>query len=122
MKIDLTIVTAAAIMLAASHALAAQGPAYLQPQKAAAILADGAPWSADAPNGRSFKITLNKDGTGSIKGPMLFSLSVSWKVKGDTMCLNNTMMSKCLRFREIPGGLQGWNGDAPDLKLTRPAN
>ncbi|MGG7579768.1 hypothetical protein [Rhizobium sp. Nf11,1] len=122
MKTHVKIATAAVSILAASTTFAAQGQGYLPPQKAAAILADGAPWSADAPNGRSFKLTLNKDGTGSIKGPLMFALSVNWKFKGDTMCLNTTMMSKCLRFREVPGGLQGWNDDQPDLKLSRPVN
>jgi hypothetical protein len=120
MKTHLRIATAAVAILAATPSFAAEGQAYLPPQQAAAILADGAPWSADAPNGRSFKLTLNKDGTGKIKGPLLFALSVGWSVKGDTMCLKNMMISKCLRFREIPGGLQGWNGDKPDLKLSRP--
>lgn len=121
MKTDLKIATAAIAILAASHVFAAQGQAYLQPQKAAAILADGAPWSADAPNGRSFKLTLNKDGTGSIRS-MLFTLSTDWTVKGDAVCISNRMMTKCLRFSEIPKGLQGWDGDKPDLMLTRGTN
>ena len=92
--------------------------AYMPTETAAAIIADGVPWSAESPNGRTFKLTLNKDGTGSIQA-LLFTLSVSWTVKGDAMCLSSTMMSKCLRFREIPGGLQSWVDAKPDLKLTR---
>ncbi|MDG4904533.1 MULTISPECIES: hypothetical protein [unclassified Mesorhizobium] len=120
MKIQLTLATAAvAIFASIPTSFAAGGQDYLPPQKAVAILADGAPWSASAPNGRSFKLTLNKDGTGSIRGPLLFTLSVNWAIKGDAVCLKNTMISKCLQFREIPGGLQGWNGGKPDLKVTR---
>ncbi|MBB3612652.1 hypothetical protein [Rhizobium sp. BK602] len=119
MKIHPTFAVLAAAILAASPALATEGQAYLAPQKAAAILADGDPWSADAPDGKTLKVTLNKDGTGSIRGPMPFALSVSWVIKGDTMCLSGKMGTKCLRFREIAGGLQAWDGDKPDLKFSR---
>lgn len=117
MKTQPRLATAAVAILASFAALAEEGQDYLPPQKAAEAVADGVPWSAVAPNGRNFKLTLNKDGTGSVKGP--FTLSVTWVVKGEELCLSGTMMAKCLRFREIPGGLQSWNGDKPDLKLTR---
>ncbi|RVD38514.1 hypothetical protein EN742_17600 [Mesorhizobium sp. M4A.F.Ca.ET.020.02.1.1] len=119
MKIQLALATAAVAFLDSTATFAAGTQDYLPPGKAAAILADGAPRSASAPNGRSFKLTLNKSGTGSIRGPLLFSLSVNWALKGDAMCITYTMISECLRFREVPGGLQGWNGDKPDLKMTR---
>ncbi|ANW05304.1 hypothetical protein LMTR13_05020 [Bradyrhizobium icense] len=118
MKTHLKLAAAAAAILASIPAFAAAGQAYLPPQKAVAILVDGAPWSADSPNGRSFKLTLNKDGTGSIRAT-LFTQSVTWTVKGDAMCLSGTTMSKCLRFQEISGGLQAWEGDKPDLKISR---
>ncbi|ARO26406.1 hypothetical protein TAL182_PB00058 (plasmid) [Rhizobium sp. TAL182] len=114
----LTLAMAAVAVVAAAPAFAAEGKAYLPPQTAAAIIANGMPWSAEAPNGRNFKLTLNKDGTGNIKGPLLFQLTLNWAVKGDAMCICGTMMSKCLRFREIPDGLQAWDGEKPDLKLT----
>ncbi|RTQ35597.1 hypothetical protein EJP69_14685 [Variovorax gossypii] len=110
----------AAIAVSASLAtFADEVRVYLPPQKAAEVLADGVPWSAAAPNGRSFKLALNKDGTGSISGGLPFALSVTWEVKGETVCLSGTMMAKCLRFQEIPGGFQSWDGDKPDLKLSR---
>lgn len=92
---------------------------YLPVEKAAVILADGTPWSADAPNGRSFKLTLNKDGTGSIRGPLPIPLSTTWAVKGDALCISNRMISKCLRFTEIPRGFQGWEDGKLDLKISR---
>jgi len=119
MKTPLRIAAAAIAIFASISTFAAEEQDYLPPQSVTAILADGAPWSAASPNGRTFKLTLNKDGTGSIRGPLLFTLSATWTVKGNAMCLSSTMMSKCLRFREIPGGFQSWDGDKPDLKLSR---
>ncbi|MFT4182200.1 MAG: hypothetical protein QM636_09825 [Rhizobium sp.] len=119
MKMHLGPAALAAAILAASPVFAAEGPAYLAPQKAAGILADGNPWLADAPDGKTLKVTLNKDGTGSIRGPLPFTLSVTWTIKGETMCISGKMGTKCLRFREVPGGLQGWDGDKPDLKFGR---
>ncbi|MDD1520769.1 MULTISPECIES: hypothetical protein [Bradyrhizobium] len=118
MKAHLKLAAAVAVRILIATPALAQGQPYLPAQKAAGILADGTPWSADAPNGRSFKLTLNKDGTGSVRAT-LFTQSVSWTIKGDAMCLSGTMMSKCLRFREIPGGFQAWEGDKPDLKISR---
>lgn len=109
---------AAATILLPAHGRA-QGQSYLAPQAAAAALANGTVWSAAAPNGRNFKLTLNKDGTGRIRGGLPFPVSIKWAVKGEAVCLTGTMISKCLRFREIPNGLQGYVDDKPDLKLTR---
>lgn len=78
MKLYLRLATAAVAIFASIPVSAAEGQGYLLPQKAAAILADGVPWSAHAPNGRTFKLTLNRDGTGSIGGPLMFTLSVNW--------------------------------------------
>lgn len=92
---------------------------YLSPQKATAILADGKPWLSSGPDGKPLKLTLNKDGTGSINGPMPFKLSVKWFIEGETVCLNGLMGTKCLRFQEIAGGFQGWEGNKPEMKLAR---
>lgn len=119
MKTHLRLAAAIMAIIASSPAFAAQGQSYLTAQKAAAILADGAPWAADAPDGKKLKVTLAKDGTGSIRGPMPFALSLTWALKGDTMCIVGKMGTKCLRFSEVPGGLQGWDGDKPDLKFSR---
>ncbi|ACP23068.1 hypothetical protein NGR_b16170 (plasmid) [Sinorhizobium fredii NGR234] len=106
-------------MLAASPAFAQEGKSFLPPQQAAAVLADGQPWSALAPDGKTLKVTLKKDGTGSIRGPLPFTLSVTWAVKGDGVCIDGRMGTRCLRFSEVAGGLQGWDGDRPDLKFSR---
>lgn len=116
---DLWCAVAACVALAPVHAMSAEKLTYLPPQSAASVLADGKSWSAQAVNGRTFKLTLTQDGAGAINGPLNFKLSLKWAIKGDTLCLSGTMISKCLRFQEIPGGLQGWNGDERDLKLTR---
>jgi len=118
MKIHPGLAAAVAVQILAATPALAQGQPYMPIQKAVSMLADGAPWSADSPNGRSFKLTLNKDGSGSVSAT-LFTQSVTWSIKGDAMCLSGTMMSKCLRFREIPRGLQAWEGDKPDLKISR---
>lgn len=122
MRIDMKRVwpaLAAVAIIVPAQTGAAQDQTYLAPQAAAATLADGAPWSAKAANGRTFKLTLNKDGTGRIRGGLPFPMSVKWSVKGDAVCLTGTMISKCLRFRAMPGGFQGYVEDKPDLKLSR---
>ncbi|EJL52516.1 hypothetical protein PMI09_03824 [Rhizobium sp. CF122] len=119
MKKQRWIVVAAIAMLAASPSLSAQGQAFLSSPKAAEILADGAPWSALAPDGKTLEFILKKDGTGSIRGPLPFTLSITWTVKDDAMCISGKMGTRCLRFREAPGGLQGWDGDKPDLRFSR---
>ncbi|OWV85272.1 hypothetical protein ATY78_26030 [Rhizobium sp. R635] len=118
MKTYLRLAALAVAALAASPSFSQQEQ-FLPSPKAAAILADGAPWSALAPDGKTLKFTLNKDGTGSIRGPMPFTLSVTWTVKDDAMCISGKMGTRCLRFRSVPGGLQGWDGDKPDLKFSR---
>ncbi|WP_411197183.1 hypothetical protein [Rhizobium sp.] len=118
MKTHLRLAGAVIAALAASPAFSAQQE-FLPAEKAAAILADGAPWSALAPDGKALKVTLAKDGTGSIRGPMPFAPSISWTVKDDAMCISGKMGTRCLGFRSAPGGLQGWDGDKPDLKFSR---
>jgi len=119
MKMNLRLAALCGALLAASTALAQDGKPFLPTQQVAAVLADGQPWSALAPDGKTLKVTLKKDGTGSIKGPMPFTLSLTWGVKGDAMCINGKMGTKCLRFRQVAGGFQGWDGDKPDLKFSR---
>lgn len=115
-KLVWTVVAAA---LGSSPVFAAGGDAFLQPQKAAEILTDGVAWSASSPTGRSFELTLKKNGSGTIRGALPVPLTVGWSVKGDAFCISGTMMSKCLRFKQIPGGLEGWEGNKPDLTLRR---
>ena len=119
-----SIVVARVMLLLALHTSAAAGESYLPPQAAAAMLSDGAPWSAETPDGhRKFRITLNPDGTGRLRGEsrrsLLFSQNISWRIEGPTICLASLFVKKCLQFRESPGGLQGWEQDQPDLRLRR---
>ena len=119
MKTNLRLTAMCVALLATSPSFAAEGQTFLPPQQAAAVLADGMPWSALDPDGKTLKVTLKKDGTGSIRGPLPFALSVTWAVKGDGVCINGRMGTRCLRFSEVAGGLQGWDGDRPDLKFSR---
>jgi hypothetical protein len=119
MKTNLRLAAACAVMLASSSSFAAKGQAFLSSQQAMAILADGRPWSADAPDGAALKITFKKDGTGSVSGPMPFSVSFTWTVKDEAVCISGKMPTKCLRFHGLPNGLQSWDGDKPDLKFSR---
>jgi hypothetical protein len=119
MKTKLWLAAVSIAIVASSSSFAKDGQAFLPPQSAATVLADGQPWSALDPDGKTLKFTLRPDGTGSIRGPLPFTLSVTWEVKGDAMCISGKMGTRCLRFREVPGGLQGWDGDKPDLKFSR---
>lgn len=120
--LKLSAVAVAAAAFGAARPVAAQSTvsSFLAPQQAVGVIMDGKPWSAKSGDGRNLTITLNKDGTGSTKGPMPFALSVSWEIKGEAICLHvGPAGTKCVRFRQVAGGFEGWNGNQLDLKLTR---
>lgn len=117
MKTNRWVAAVSLAILSSSLSFAAE--AFLSPRKAAAVLADGQPWSAVVPDGKTLTFTFKKDGTGSIRGPMPFTLSVTWTVEGDAVCISGKMGTKCLRFQTVPRGLQSWDGDKPDLKFSR---
>lgn len=51
---------------------------------------------------------------------MPFALTVAWEIKGEAVCLSlGPAGTKCVRFRQVAGGFEGWNGSQVDLKLTR---
>lgn len=84
------------------------------------LIADGQPWTGLVADGKRATITLNKDGTGSLKGPMPMALSIAWQIKGPDVCLDISIAgTKCLRFRQVAGGFEGWAGNAVDMKLSR---
>lgn len=94
--------------------------AFLDPKQAASEIADGRAWAARTGDGKDVTITLNGDGTGTVKGPMPFPMSVAWQVKGEAICLAlGPAGRKCIRFRRIDVGYQGWNEAGPDLILRR---
>ncbi len=91
---------------------------YLPPSQAARMLADGQPWNAELPDGKKARLTFNADGTGSFEGPI--TISTSWAIKGDNLCVNLRIAgTRCLRFRQVTGGFQAYQGEAADLRLTR---
>lgn len=117
-----TVVVAAASLSCFAEPAIAQSPAppFLAPEQAVRIVMDGRPWSAQSADGKNLTITLNRDGTGSAKGPMPFALAISWERKGQEICLNvGPGGVKCVRFRQVAGGLEGWKGNQLDLRLTR---
>lgn len=107
-----------AIVLAIPNLTSAE-EGFLSPQIISSLITDGEPWISESPNGRKFNLFLNKDGTGKIEGPLFFNLSAMWKIKGEEICLSTAMMDKCLRFKEVSEGFQGWVGEKPDMKLSR---
>ena len=119
---DFAAIALAAAAIAGASPAAGQSPApeFLAPTQAVRVIMDGRPWSAQVSDGKNLKITLNKDGTGSAQGPMPFALPVSWEIKGDAVCLHvGPAGTKCVRFRQVAGGFEGWKGNQVDLKLTR---
>jgi hypothetical protein len=108
----------AVFMLASQAAAQVPETAFVPVARAVELLADGRPWSAVAAEGRRAQIVLQKDGTGTFAGPM--TLSIAWRVEGETLCLAIPVAgTRCLRFREIAGGVQGFRDSRPDLALTR---
>lgn len=107
-----------AIALLAATPLAAQAPPYIPVDQAVKIIADGGPWSALTANGRRAKLTLNKDGTGKFEGPI--TLSISWDVQGQNLCIRLGMPgTKCLRFRQVANAFEGYADGKLDLTLSR---
>ena len=111
------LLTSLAIALPANAQLP---PGFLPPAAAVKVIMDGRPWSAQTAEGRQMQATFNPDGTASMKGPMPFPMSATWKVKGEEICLETSVAgTKCLRFRPVPGGFEGWNGPKADITLKR---
>lgn len=113
------------VAMASAASLSASSPAYgqgatefLSPTQAVQVLTDGRPWSATTADGKRANMTFNKDGTGSFEGPI--TLSTSWEIKGQEICVNlRIAAAKCLRFRRVAGGLEGYQGPILDLRLSR---
>jgi len=109
-------VFAIAIPLATAVPIGAQE--LLPVGQAARALADGRAWSAVTPDGRKTKMTFNADGTGSFEGPI--TMTTRWAVRGQEICIDLSVAgSRCLRFRRTPDGLQAYQGQQPDLRLSR---
>ena len=113
---SLSLLTALIAVPTLASAQGAPAPAYLPTAEAVRRVMDGQPWNGAA-GGRTVKITFNKDGTGTFDGGP-FSMSISWAVKQDNICLNLGMAgTKCVRFAAIPKGYQAYEAGKPDLTL-----
>lgn len=96
----------------------AQAPEFLPVTEAIKRVADGKTWNGEGSGRPAAKITLNRDGTGTFEGPI--TMSISWERQGEDMCVNFKMAgTKCMRFRAIAGGYEGYITGKLDLKLTR---
>lgn len=97
--------------------VSAQTSEFLAPAEAVRVIMDGRPWSALSGEGRPAIITLNRDGTGTLVGPI--TLSISWEVKGQDVCLNLKVDAMCIRFRPVAGGYAAYEGRKLNLTLSR---
>ncbi len=105
---------------AAQTAQTGQGGDFPAPAQVAKSLIDGRPWKVSSADGNSGSLTLNPDGTGSMKGPMPWALSSSWEIKGREICISVSIGgTKCLLFRQVAGGFEGWRNNKVDIKLSR---
>lgn len=96
----------------------ATAQSFMPLHEATRAVADGKPWSVTTSEGRQAKMTLNSDGSGKFEGPI--TMTITWQINGEEMCLNLKMAgTKCLRFRAIKGGYQGFQGQAVDLTFVR---
>lgn len=121
MTLRMTSVAAAmAGLLTATPQVAAQPAApFLPPDVAVARLVDGRAWSATTGDGKRMSVTFNRDGTSSLSGPMPLAIQATWVAKGEAICLSGPMGAKCLRFRQIAAGYEGWLGDKLEMTLAR---
>jgi hypothetical protein len=91
---------------------------FLPTAQAVQLLADGRPWTAVNAEGRRARVTFKSDGTGAFEGPV--NMAIGWSVKGHDICLDLRFAGvRCLRFRQVAGGLQGFQGQTADLRLSR---
>lgn len=110
------------VLLSSSTVQADNGQQFIPVETAVTQLADGTPWAAFSSNGRKFTLTMTADGNGKITGALPWSVSLNWTIKENALCLDTAMMSKCLKFTEVPEGFQGWKDNEQDLKLIRASN
>lgn len=86
----------------------------------APTVADGAAWSMTNQNGRTGTLTLNPDGTGTIKaGP--FTMGTSWWAQQtDGLCLANSRMgTRCVTLVKRTGGYDGISNGSVVMELRR---
>lgn len=108
---------AAMLVIVASDATA-QAPTYLAPAEVARVIADGRPWNVAAAGRPDARMTLNRDGTGTFGGPI--TMPVNWRFNGNAFCIETTFAdTKCLQYKPIAGGYEGYANGKLDLTLKR---
>ncbi|MCA3246668.1 MAG: hypothetical protein ING29_09360 [Azospirillum sp.] len=91
---------------------------FLTTEEAIARIADGRAWNATTSGGRKVKIMLRPDGTGQFDGPI--STAIAWRVERSTICLKIGFMGeRCLLFRPVDNGFEGWRDGVPEMTLAR---
>ena len=105
------VLTFASLAVAPAPPVAADG--------VATRIADGKPWAMTMANGRSGKLTLNRDGTGRIgMGP--FSMSATWQPTDDGLCIETSRMGRrCMSLVPTANGFAGKGADGGAVALTR---
>ncbi len=85
-----------------------------------ALMADGQPWNATAPNGRTLQMTLNPDGTGQMKMGIM-RRNISWRGIDDGVCLDGmpTGGERCVTLTARGNGFVGRGPDGGEMAFSR---
>lgn len=105
------------VLALATVTLPAKAEQFLTPSQAVEKLMDGRPWAVLTGKGRRARMVFNKDGTGLFEGPM--TMSTTWEIRGQEICLKMMAGVRCLRFRTVGDSVEGYAGQRRDLKLSR---
>lgn len=83
-------------------------------------LADGKEWSMTNQNGRSGRMMLKRDGTGTMRMG-LFSLGMTWWANPpDELCIDNARTgTRCVQLVAVAGGFDGVSNGEVVMTLRR---
>jgi len=86
----------------------------------AATLADGQPWTIDAPMGGTMGMVFAPDGTGRV-GSRLLGQDFTWTVDGNVLCIAGLpgAASGCMQLVSGDGGFVGQREDGQEFRLWR---
>jgi hypothetical protein len=85
------------------------------------MVADGRPWNAKGDDGRpELKLTLNPNGTGSMKAGFM-GFNLKWKANGGNgFCMNGgPIKNSCLVLTPTANGFTGRSEDGKSMVLAR---
>ncbi len=84
------------------------------------LMADGQPWNATVPNGRTMQMTLNPDGTGQMKMGIM-RRNISWRGIDDGVCLDGmpTGGERCMTLTAQGDGFVGQGPDGGEMAFSR---